>query len=442
MGGELWAATAVLAWAGLTAWSLRPRPIAWAKGEAATLVVHASQTGSAEALAEEATAALATTGLSVQRLGLSDLTADLLAKAERLFVIAATTGEGDAPDEATGFLRRLMPDPPDLSHLQVGVLALGDSSYGHYCGFGRSLDSWLARAGAQTLFDRVEVDRLDPGALAHWRHQLAAVTGATFARETRSRPHRPWRLERRAHLNPGSPGRPIYRLRLRPIGDMPDWRAGDVAEVELPEAVAGEPGQLRDYSIATVPADGAIDLIIRETVRPDGTPGLASSWLLDRCRIGETVPIRIRINRTFHGPEASAPLILIGNGTGLGGLVAHLSERARASRSGPAWLLFGERTAAHDSLMNQRLQGWIASGKLTRLDRAFSRDTGCARYVQDLLRAEADALRDWVDRGATIMVCGSLKGMAPGVDAALREVLGEDRLLDLREAGRYRRDVY
>ncbi|MBB5660573.1 sulfite reductase (NADPH) flavoprotein alpha-component [Brevundimonas halotolerans] len=442
MGGELWAATAVLAWAGLTAWSLRPRPAPGAIAEAATLVVHASQTGSAEALAEETATALSATGLSVQRLGLSQLTPELLAKAERLFLIAATTGEGDAPDEATGFLRRLMPTPPDLSHLQVGVLALGDSSYGHYCGFGRALDSWLARAGATALFDRVEVDRLDPGALAHWRHQLTAVTGATFARETRSRPHRPWRLERRAHLNPGSPGRPVYRLRLRPIGDMPDWRAGDVAEVELPEAVAGQPGQLRDYSIATVPADRAMDLIIRETVRPDGTPGLASTWLLDRCRIGETVPLRIRPNRTFHGPDATGPLILIGNGTGLGGLVAHLSERARAAKPGPAWLVFGERTAAHDALLDQRLQGWLASGVLTRLDRAFSRDKGGARYVQDILQAEADTVRDWVERGATIMVCGSLKGMAPAVHAALRDILDEDRLLDLREAGRYRRDVY
>ena len=58
------------------------------------------------------------------------------------------------------------------------------------------------------------------------------------------------------------------------------------------------------------------------------------------------------------------------------------------------------------------------------------------------MRTEADTVRDWIDRGATIMVCGSLKGMAPGVDAALRDILGEERLLDLRETGRYRRDVY
>ena len=141
MGGELWAAAAVLAWAGLTAWSLRPRPAPGAIAEAATLVVHSSQTGSAEALSEEAAAALSATGLSVQRLSLSQLTPALLAKGASLLLLAATTGEGDAPDEATGFLRRLMPTPPDLSHLQVGVLALGDSSYGHYCGFGRALDS-------------------------------------------------------------------------------------------------------------------------------------------------------------------------------------------------------------------------------------------------------------------------------------------------------------
>jgi sulfite reductase (NADPH) flavoprotein alpha-component len=39
-------------------------------------------------------------------------------------------------------------------------------------------------------------------------------------------------------------------------------------------------------------------------------------------------------------------------------------------------------------------------------------------------------------------VCGSLAGMAPGVDAALREVLGDATVNDLASSGRYRRDVY
>ena len=58
------------------------------------------------------------------------------------------------------------------------------------------------------------------------------------------------------------------------------------------------------------------------------------------------------------------------------------------------------------------------------------------------LRTAADDLRDWVARGAAIYVCGSREGMAPGVHAALEAALGAGRLVELTEAGRYRRDVY
>jgi sulfite reductase (NADPH) flavoprotein alpha-component len=44
--------------------------------------------------------------------------------------------------------------------------------------------------------------------------------------------------------------------------------------------------------------------------------------------------------------------------------------------------------------------------------------------------------------GAAIYVCGSLEGMAEGVEAALREHLGEELLAELQRGGRYRRDVY
>ena len=51
-------------------------------------------------------------------------------------------------------------------------------------------------------------------------------------------------------------------------------------------------------------------------------------------------------------------------------------------------------------------------------------------------------MRRWVDEGAAIYVCGSLDGLAPGVDAALCDVLGAGQVAQLREQGRYRRDVY
>jgi sulfite reductase (NADPH) flavoprotein alpha-component len=54
----------------------------------------------------------------------------------------------------------------------------------------------------------------------------------------------------------------------------------------------------------------------------------------------------------------------------------------------------------------------------------------------------ADEVRRYVNDGASIYVCGSLAGMAPGVDAALRSILGEAPVEELAAKGRYRRDVY
>ena len=106
------------------------------------------------------------------------------------------------------------------------------------------------------------------------------------------------------------------------------------------------------------------------------------------------------------------------------------------------WLLFGERTAAHDFHFGEELQAMLADGTLARLDAVFSRDGGAHRYVQDRLLTEAATLRQWVDEGATILVCGSLQGMAPAVDAVIDQALGRDGKEALIVAGRYRRDVY
>jgi sulfite reductase (NADPH) flavoprotein alpha-component len=62
--------------------------------------------------------------------------------------------------------------------------------------------------------------------------------------------------------------------------------------------------------------------------------------------------------------------------------------------------------------------------------------------VQDRLQAQIHTLQQWVHDGATILVCGSLQGMAPAVDAVIEQALGRDGKEALIVAGRYRRDVY
>ena len=407
-------------------------------GDGATLVAYASQTGMAEDLARMTARALTDADQAASVVSFADLDLPMLQAARRALFIVSTTGEGDAPDSATRVVRRVMGETAALPDLSYGLLALGDRAYKDYCGFGHAVDGWLRRSGAKALFDTLEVDDADPDAIRQWQHQLNALTGANAAADWTPAPHHPWTLESRTLVNPGSPGGEAWRLRLVPIGEAPSWQAGDIAEIRVPEAEGGEASASRDYSIASLPSEGGIELLIRLMRRPDGTPGLASGWLTHTIALGAEVPLRVRTNTGFHGPDAATPLILIGNGTGIAGLRAHLAGRV----GGEAWLMFGERSAAHDAFFDADLRAWLADGRLTRLDRTFSRDAGDGRYVQALIDEHQADVRAWVARGAAIYVCGSLEGMASGVHAALDRALTPDGLIALSEAGRYRRDVY
>lgn len=448
----LWAAAAVVLWLTVVAavgWrrarahrAAAARAAALAPADAADvlLIAFASQTGQAEELAWMTAASLSQVGLPSRVARLGDLDPDALKAGGRALIIASTTGEGDSPDAMSGFARRHMTAPADLSGLSYGLLALGDRTYADFCGFGRALDLWLRSSGATPLFDRIEVDNGDAGAIRHWQHQLGAVTGRAIEADWTPPVYDRWRLAARTHLNPGSPGGEAWLLAFEPIDHLANWTAGDIAEIGLPAAGGVAPAS-REYSVASVPSDGRVELIVRRTLRADGTPGLASGWLTRDLAVGDPIDMRIRANNGFHSPAAEVPLILIGNGTGLAGLRAHWRARAGEPHGG-VWLMFGERTSAHDALLDDELRAAIGAGVISRLDRAFSRDPDDGRYVQHLVDQNPDDLLAWIDRGAVILVCGSLDGMSTGVHAALEAALGPDRLAGLVEAGRYRRDVY
>ncbi len=398
---------------------------------------YASQTGNAEELAGQTLATLRLAGIPAQMMELSDLRGADLQRAERVLFIVSTYGEGDAPDAAAAFAGSLMGGALPLNHLHYAVLALGDRAYAQFCGFGRALDEWLRGQGAQPLFARIEVDRGAAAALGSWRQQLSHLAGTSDAPDWNGPAFSDWRLAARRLLNPGSAGAPLYHLELEaPDGAAPDWQSGDLAQIAAP----ADSARPREYSIASVPADGRVHLLVRLHLHDDGGHGVASGWLALRLAVGETVQLRVRQHRRFRLEDnAGRPLILIGNGSGIAGLRGHLRARALAGQR-RNWLLFGERNAAHDYLYREEIEAWRRDG--LRLEMVFSRDQARRLYVQDSLLSNADELRGWIADGAAIYICGSLDGMAAGVDAALRDILGGDALDALAAQGRYRRDVY
>lgn len=457
------------------------------------LIGFASQSGLAEQLAWQSAGQLQAAGLPVQVRALAELGESDLRQARRALFVVSTFGDGEAPDSARAFERKVLGQPWALDNLSYALLALGDRQYPHFCGFARRLQAWLGERGASSAFSPVEVDNADQAALQQWQQELAQLTGAQPVAAWQPPSFGNWSLVRRELLNPGSQGQPVYLLGLRP--EQPaSWEAGDLVEIlplngqpridafldgmtldggakvqvnglaeTLAQALAGrqlptrrdhlvglQPQALvdalvpigsREYSIASIASDGVLELIVRQERHADGNLGLGSGWLTEYLPLGGTLSLRLRRNSSFHLPETAAPLVLIGNGTGLAGLRSLLRARVNAGEQ-RNWLLFGERNRAHDLLCGNELQGWLDNGDLARLDLAFSRDQADKVYVQDALLQQAEELKRWVADGACVYVCGSLQGMAAGVDAALNGILGEAVVQQLIEDGRYRRDVY
>lgn len=211
----------------------------------------------------------------------------------------------------------------------------------------------------------------------------------------------------------------------------------------------------RLYSIASSQAanPGEVHLtvaVVRYTAFDEPHIGSASNYLLAP---GERVPVYVAPNPRFRPPEAAdAPVIMIGAGTGVAPYRAFLQDREQAGAGGDNWLLFGDRNFASDFLYQVEWARWRDSGLLTRHDVAFSRDQARKVYVQDRIRERAEALFDWLQRGAHVYVCGDAEHMAPDVHEALLDVieqgLGRDRaaaeeyLAGLKRDDRYQRDVY
>jgi sulfite reductase (NADPH) flavoprotein alpha-component len=455
------------------------------------LVVFATQGGMASQLAKKTAAQLQAGGISAQVLPLNSLLPEILLQQSRIFFIASTSGEGEAPDGGSRFLGRL--GNIDLRHLQYGLLALGDRSYRYFCGFGHSINQALNTRGATPLFDMIEVDNGDPAALRHWQYYLGQLSGQPLFHDWTPAQYQTWILAKRHCLNAGSPGAPAYWLQLTPTEFFiapSQWQAGDIAEIGpcnsasrietfltrmdcypaeplhqkllrldlvVDEAriiqMKSQPEEIwiqtlaelphREYSIASTPAANTLDLLVRQVKHAPNDWGLGSGWLTHFAQEGERILLRIRSNPGFHPPPDHAPLILIGNGTGMAGLRAHLLAR-KANGIQKNWLLFGERTEAHDFFFSEEIRSLLAQGFLSHLDLVFSREAepGAARYVQDLLPANAERLQEWVSSDAAIYVCGSLQGMAQGVDEALAQILGRTLLDQMVDERRYCRDVY
>ena len=182
--------------------------------------------------------------------------------------------------------------------------------------------------------------------------------------------------------------------------------------------------------------------------------GVASTMLAERVQYGERVRVFIQPNhRGFSVPQnTTAPMIMVGPGTGIAPFIAFLQERHATAAPGRNWLFFGDQHQATDFLYQEILRKHVENGLLTRLETAFSRDGSKQIYVQDRMREHAAELWGWLQEGAYFYVCGDASRMANDVQQTLIQIVAEQGAMShdaakvyvdkLSSDERYVRDVY
>ena len=180
--------------------------------------------------------------------------------------------------------------------------------------------------------------------------------------------------------------------------------------------------------------------------------GVASCFLADRVG-SEASKVFISPNKAFRVPENNdVPMIMVGPGTGIAPFRAFLQEREAIGAGGKNWLFFGDQHEKCDFIYKEELAEMQASGILSRLDLAFSRDQQQKIYVQTRMKENGKDLFAALEEGGHFYVCGDATRMAKDVDRALHDVIADhggldaDQAIDyvnrLKKDKRYVRDVY
>jgi sulfite reductase (NADPH) flavoprotein alpha-component len=219
-----------------------------------------------------------------------------------------------------------------------------------------------------------------------------------------------------------------------------------------------DPLQPRLYSIASSPkaSPGRVSLTVdavRYMLGERLRLGLASTFLAERVRLGDTLKVYVQRAHGFSLPAGPhVPIIMIGPGTGIAPFRAFLQERLAINAPGRNWLFFGHQRRNTDFFYEQELIALKAAGVLTHLSLAWSRDSEQKFYVQDRMRELGRELWSWLADGAHIYVCGDAKRMAKDVERALVDIVAQHGLhsteqasafvADLKLTGRYQQDVY
>uniref|UniRef100_A0AC35G6J4 Flavodoxin-like domain-containing protein n=1 Tax=Panagrolaimus sp. PS1159 TaxID=55785 RepID=A0AC35G6J4_9BILA len=126
------------------------------------LILYGSQTGQSESIADQIYSKCIDMGLDPKLCIMKDIDKEFFIEKEKfVIVVVSSTGDGDPPENAHKFFRKIHKKdlPADyLSSMEFALLGLGDSNYSTFQGSPRKLEKQFLALGAKQILPRGEAD--------------------------------------------------------------------------------------------------------------------------------------------------------------------------------------------------------------------------------------------------------------------------------------------
>lgn len=269
-------------------------------------VLYGSQTGNSRSAAEALATAIRARGLEADIFPMSDYKTARLKKEKFLFAVISTHGEGEPPDAAAMFYEFLHSSRAPKLTAAYSVLALGDSSYEHFCQSGRDMDVRLRALGATPLAELTECDLDFEREAGQWR---ASVVEALVRESRPAAPLITMPVAVTAAYNRQNPFAAPVLLNL-PL----NYRQRTTRHLELSLEGAGlshRPGDAlgiwpQNSRALAEQAAAALQIDWQEELDIDGERATVGEWLLSQLDINFLTPAVLERYRNIVGEALAA----------------------------------------------------------------------------------------------------------------------------------------
>jgi len=305
---------------------------------------------------------------------------------QHLIVLTATYGDGEAPSNASNFLRLIANSSLNSNPFNFSVVAFGSLSYPKFCQFGIDVNAALEeKENANQLLSIYKIHNQSFEVFSTWTQEFSKCTDLNLRLDKRiiSKRKKTILLTLEKKVDKGKDDTFLLKFNC-----TKKFTSGDLLGI-----YPGKNLHERLYSIAEIEKSLVLSVKRHEF-------GMCSNYLYN-LNEGDSIEAFIQKNRSFHFPKQASKVIMIATGTGIAPFLGMINNNTTT----PIDVYFGVRNKQSLTLY----EGVLHLQKLANVFFAFSRETNSKKYVQDSVQENLSSIISDLQAGAVIMICGAIQ---------------------------------